>query len=257
MGAAGSININTPQEAEVYERLKGVYDAEMAKDAKMSPEDEAALFSRLKAEFDMTMSDIAKAAGQDGVPAAVVDVFEARVHGDAVAPDDFSAGDIVKVKQGHLYFEGVVVAHKDGKITVDFGEEAFEECDPADMVKVQNWDVLEQGDKVQVKQGYLKFLGRVESVQMNGKYTVVYEDGEKEEDVEGSNIVKIMSARNRKPGHLWKLAINSVVASRAFSSLKIAQGVAKASAEAKALEKVGESKDDKEDAATQEVADAK
>eukprot|EP00968_Pinguiococcus_pyrenoidosus_P029190 scaffold8383_cov277-Pinguiococcus_pyrenoidosus.AAC.2 len=170
----------------------------------------------MRDEFDREMTAMAKGApGRQVGPRWVSDdISTDGEDGQFIA---LEAGDVVKVRQGALWFEGMVVTCRaDGTVYVDMGEPELEKFDRSDVVKVQNWHVVEVGDTVEVSQGFLKFLGQVTSIDLDGALTVEYDDGEVEVGIARSAVRKLQSIRSRPPALLWKKAINSLKAARAF-----------------------------------------
>jgi len=113
-------------------------------------------------------------------------------------------GDVVKAQPDgeSLYCEGVVNEVKgDGVYEINFGEDDSEDIPRHRIQKVRQWNALEVGDRVKVKDGALMFEATITAVDITEEtYTVRFdgEDGEEpdtEAGVKDERIIKIGSCR--------------------------------------------------------------
>ena len=128
-------------------------------------------------------------------------------------------GDIVSAKSPGecLFFEGVLVhVNGDGTFDVDFGDEVVA-C--RDIRKVKDWHALELGDEVKVKEsdGCLSFVARITAINFETEtYTVEYDGGEMEENVDEARVQKTLSYRLSDAARRWNMLKNSVKISQYF-----------------------------------------
>lgn len=95
----------------------------------------------------------------------------------------FMVGDIVKVRQGFMMFEGVVVDAGNETLDVDFGDD-IEKVPVETCCLVMNGLDFEVGDYVSAcPAGDLYFNGKIVSINTNGTFDILF-DGDDPEDVE-------------------------------------------------------------------------
>lgn len=95
----------------------------------------------------------------------------------------FMVGDIVKVRQGFMMFEGVVVDASNTTLDVDFGDD-IEKVSIENCCLVMNGLDFEVGDYVSAcPAGDLYFNGKIVSINTNGTFDILF-DGDDLEDVE-------------------------------------------------------------------------
>ena len=142
-------------------------------------------------------------------------------------------GDVVKARVGGdiLYCEGIVIG-KSGtegidEYDVDFGDGDVQEHVPrTNIMKVNNWDVLEIGDVVKSPvpgMGKLRCDAVVKNYlgEINGEptYDVEFADGEVAENIKHSLLVKVSSTRT-KAVQQWHKGTNAISAVSAFADKK-------------------------------------
>jgi hypothetical protein len=140
----------------------------------------------------------------------------------------FMVGDIVKVRQGFMMYEGVVVEVPGGSchtLDVDFGDDIetvpIEHC-----CLVMNGLDFEVGDYVSAcPAGDLYFNGKITSINSNGTFDILF-DGDEPDDVERNirpdKVRKIRTGRQLVLNR-WQKAKNLISMSLAWAS--VSQGL--------------------------------
>jgi hypothetical protein len=162
----------------------------------------------------------------------------------------FMVGDIVKVKQGFMMHEAVVVDVQHETLDVDFGDD-IETVPLRDCCLVMNGLDFEVGDYVSAcPAGDLYFNGRIVSINSNGTFDVLF-DGDDAEDTERNirpdKLRKIRTGRQLVLNR-WQKAKNLISMSLAWGSVShgLGEGEEKGREEDEREEKKGESKEEEE-----------
>lgn len=133
----------------------------------------------------------------------------------------FMVGDIVKVRQGFMMFEGVVVDSTNTTLDVDFGDD-IETVSIENCCLVMNGLDFEVGDYVSAcPAGELYFNGKIISINTNGTFDILF-DGDDIEDVEHNirpdKVRKIRTGRQLVINR-WQRAKNMISMGLAWAAL--------------------------------------
>lgn len=133
----------------------------------------------------------------------------------------FMIGDIVKVRQGYMMYEGVVVEVSSTTLDVDFGDD-IETVPLENCCLVMNGLDYEIGDYVSAcPAGDLYFNGKIVSINTNGTFDILF-DGDDPEDVERNirpdKLRKIRTGRQLVLNR-WQKAKNLITMSLAWASV--------------------------------------
>lgn len=224
MGTAVSIlqDQSPEKQFEIFKKLRQVYESEyisFMNGSQLKSQTEMEEFLVWKGKVESLLL-----APIDTIPSKFVEDYENVALGISSKLERLNLGDIVKVRDGELMFEGMIVEIIGGRLVrVDFGDDVEEfPIDKCSLVlRAIDYEI---DDHVQIKPegSALYFTGRVITINIDGTINVRM-DGDDADDIEYNipieNCIKIKSCRPQAIG-LWKKLRDSLKAAHIFNEIR-------------------------------------
>lgn len=223
MGASASMGILIDEDTDfaIYREISHIYESEFLSKIKSGAMTEKDAYMAIKSKY-LDLAAKAKATPDKVKPG----------HGDrkllsweaGTFATKFHIGDVVSVEELDVVREGVVLELSDqDKVIVDFGDFA-DEYNTNECTMLVRSDQFEVGDKVEVKDAGLYFLGNIVGLNDNGTYDIVMM-GDDPEDIERGvskdNLRKVMTKRDVALSKFRKASLAVVASTKMLKHIRL------------------------------------
>lgn len=223
MGGASGSMMDEEQDFEIYKALSKQYEEEYLPKIKAGGMTERDAYLAMKAQHKQMSAAKAAASGMS------IDSDDRSIPWDKGPRKVFQIGDVVRVTEFEQDREGVVLEMVGtDRVIVDFGD-SYDEFDVGDCKLLVKSEEFELGDKVQINDGGLFFLGNIQSINKDRTYDVLM-IGDDPDDIErgvrGDSMRKVMTNRSVATARFRKASLAVIASTKMWKQIKFGEGSA-------------------------------